>query len=34
LDAAGIKNTRNLGGGVAAIQKWGEPILPVPPEEE
>ena len=34
LDAAGIKNTRNLGGGVAAIHKWGEPILPAPPDEE
>lgn len=28
LDAAGIKNTYNLSGGVAAVKKWGEPILP------
>lgn len=32
LDAAGIKNTYNLSGGVAAVKKWGEPILPA--EEE
>ncbi len=31
LDAAGITNTYNLSGGVAAVKMWGEPILP--PEE-
>ncbi|RJX36167.1 MAG: pyridine nucleotide-disulfide oxidoreductase [Desulfarculus sp.] len=34
LDAAGIKNTFNLAGGVAAVKKWGEPILPAREEEE
>ena len=34
LDAAGIHNTYNLSGGVAAVKKWGEPILPVKDEEE
>ncbi|MBU1154402.1 MAG: rhodanese-like domain-containing protein [Proteobacteria bacterium] len=34
LDAAGIHNTYNLSGGVAAVKKWGEPILPVKGEEE
>jgi NADPH-dependent 2,4-dienoyl-CoA reductase/sulfur reductase-like enzyme/rhodanese-related sulfurtransferase len=28
LDGAGISNTWNLAGGVAAVKKWGEPILP------
>jgi NADPH-dependent 2,4-dienoyl-CoA reductase/sulfur reductase-like enzyme/rhodanese-related sulfurtransferase len=28
LDAAGITNTVNLSGGVAAAKKWGEPIIP------
>jgi NADPH-dependent 2,4-dienoyl-CoA reductase/sulfur reductase-like enzyme/rhodanese-related sulfurtransferase len=28
LDAAGIKNTFNLSGGVAAVKQWGDPILP------
>lgn len=27
LDAAGVTNTWNLAGGVAAVKKWGEPIL-------
>lgn len=34
LDAAGIHNTYNLSGGVAAVKKWGEPILPVKDQEE
>ncbi len=34
LDAAGIHNTYNLSGGVAAAKKWGEPILPAKEEEE
>jgi NADPH-dependent 2,4-dienoyl-CoA reductase/sulfur reductase-like enzyme/rhodanese-related sulfurtransferase len=33
LDAAGIKNTFNLSGGVAAVKKWGEPILPQKEED-
>ncbi|MEW5914414.1 MAG: FAD-dependent oxidoreductase [Thermodesulfobacteriota bacterium] len=33
LDAAGIHNTFNLAGGVAAVKKWGEPILPAQEEE-
>jgi NADPH-dependent 2,4-dienoyl-CoA reductase/sulfur reductase-like enzyme/rhodanese-related sulfurtransferase len=32
LDAAGIKNTFNLSGGVAAVKQWGQPILP--PKEQ
>ena len=28
LAGAGITNTYNLAGGVAAVKKWGEPILP------
>jgi len=28
LEGAGIGNTYNLSGGVAAVKKWGEPILP------
>jgi rhodanese-related sulfurtransferase len=28
LDAAGITNTFNLSGGVAAVKQWGDPILP------
>jgi NADPH-dependent 2,4-dienoyl-CoA reductase/sulfur reductase-like enzyme/rhodanese-related sulfurtransferase len=32
LDAAGVKNTFNLSGGIAAVKKWGEPIIP--PKEE
>jgi NADPH-dependent 2,4-dienoyl-CoA reductase/sulfur reductase-like enzyme/rhodanese-related sulfurtransferase len=28
LDAAGIENTFNLSGGVAAVKRWGDPILP------
>jgi NADPH-dependent 2,4-dienoyl-CoA reductase/sulfur reductase-like enzyme/rhodanese-related sulfurtransferase len=28
LDSAGITNTVNLSGGVAAAKKWGEPIIP------
>ncbi|MCB2228423.1 MAG: FAD-dependent oxidoreductase [Desulfarculaceae bacterium] len=28
LNDAGITNTYNLSGGVAAVKKWGEPILP------
>ncbi len=28
LKAAGFKNTVNLSGGVAAVKKWGEPIIP------
>jgi len=27
LDAAGIKNTFNLSGGIAAVKQWGDPIL-------
>ncbi|MBU1274726.1 MAG: FAD-dependent oxidoreductase [Proteobacteria bacterium] len=34
LDAAGIHNTWNLSGGVAASKKWGEPILPAKDEED
>lgn len=34
LDAADIKNTYNLGGGIAAVHKWGEPILPVEENED
>jgi NADPH-dependent 2,4-dienoyl-CoA reductase/sulfur reductase-like enzyme/rhodanese-related sulfurtransferase len=33
LDAAGIKNTFNLSGGVAAVKKWGDPILPEKEED-
>ena len=33
LDAAGITNTYNLAGGVAAVKRWGEPIIP-PAEPE
>lgn len=33
LDAAGIKNTFNLSGGVAAVKKWGNPILPQKDED-
>ncbi len=33
LEAAGLTNTVNVSGGVAAIKKWGEPIIP-PAEEE
>lgn len=33
LDAAGIKNTFNLSGGVAAVKKWGDPILPKKKED-
>ena len=28
LKAAGCKNTVNLSGGVAAVKRWGEPIIP------
>jgi NADPH-dependent 2,4-dienoyl-CoA reductase/sulfur reductase-like enzyme/rhodanese-related sulfurtransferase len=34
LDAAGIKNTYNLSGGVAAVKQWGQPILPPKGEKE
>lgn len=34
LNAAGFKNTYNLGGGIAAVNKWGEPILPAEEDEE
>ena len=34
LDAAGIKNTYNLSGGIAAAHKWGEPILPEEKDEK
>ncbi|MCF8032763.1 MAG: FAD-dependent oxidoreductase [Desulfarculaceae bacterium] len=33
LDGAGINNTYNLSGGVAAVKKWGEPILPEDEEQ-
>ena len=33
LDGAGIHNTYNLSGGVAAVKKWGEPILPEKDED-
>ncbi len=33
LEAAGVTNTVNLSGGVAAVKKWGEPILPKKDEE-
>lgn len=28
LEAAGLTNTVNVSGGVAAVKKWGEPIIP------
>jgi len=34
LDAAGIHNTYNLAGGVAAAKMWGEPILPQGEDDE
>jgi NADPH-dependent 2,4-dienoyl-CoA reductase/sulfur reductase-like enzyme/rhodanese-related sulfurtransferase len=33
LEAAGLTNTVNVSGGVAAVKKWGEPIIP-PAEKE
>ncbi|MFH1059791.1 MAG: FAD-dependent oxidoreductase [Pseudomonadota bacterium] len=33
LEAAGVTNTLNLSGGVAAVKKWGEPILPKKDED-
>ncbi|CAO0823400.1 FAD-dependent oxidoreductase [Desulfarculales bacterium] len=33
LEAAGLTNTVNVSGGVAAVKKWGEPIIP-PAEEK
>jgi NADPH-dependent 2,4-dienoyl-CoA reductase/sulfur reductase-like enzyme/rhodanese-related sulfurtransferase len=32
LDAAGITRTYNLSGGIAAVKKWGEPIIGEPKE--
>lgn len=34
LEAAGLTNTVNTSGGVAAVKKWGEPIIPPAEEEE
>ena len=34
LRQAGFDNTYNLSGGVAAVMKWGEPILPPEPKED
>ena len=34
LDAAGIRNTFNLSGGVAAVKQWGQPILPPKDQDE
>ena len=34
LKQAGFDNTYNLSGGVAAVMKWGEPILPPEPKED
>ena len=34
LQAAGITNTFNLSGGVAAAKKWGEPIIPPKDKDE
>jgi rhodanese-related sulfurtransferase len=33
LEAAGLTNTVNVAGGVAAVKKWGEPIIG-PAEED
>lgn len=33
LEAAGLTNTVNVAGGVAAVKKWGEPIIPPAKEE-
>ncbi|MBI5521121.1 MAG: FAD-dependent oxidoreductase [Desulfarculus sp.] len=33
LQAAGLTNTVNVSGGVAAVKKWGEPIIPAVEEE-
>ena len=34
LEAAGITNTVNLSGGVAAAKKWGEAIIPAQDDGE
>jgi rhodanese-related sulfurtransferase len=34
LDSAGITNTYNLAGGVAAVKRWGQPILPPDDEDQ